>query len=121
MSDLASREIQPPRGPDAAALTPDQVQVLLNELGGNWEWVEGQRLEKEYKFPDFQTALDFSNRVTVGEFHAEVVLLNQVERADPVVGEADDRPKNHGAEHHAHDEPPAASSVQLRSVEAFPQ
>jgi 4a-hydroxytetrahydrobiopterin dehydratase len=78
MSDLASREIQPPRGPDAAALTADQVQELLNELGGGWEWVNSQRLEKEFRFPDFRTALEFSNQVgelaESADHHPEICL-----------------------------------------------
>ena len=78
MSDLASREIQPPHGPDAAALTTDQVQELLNKLGGGWKWVEEQRLEKEYQFPNFQTALDFTNQVgdmaERADHHPEICL-----------------------------------------------
>ena len=34
----------------------------FSELKG-WEVVEGHHLHKAYKFPDFQTALDFVNRI----------------------------------------------------------
>jgi 4a-hydroxytetrahydrobiopterin dehydratase len=33
------------------------------ELGGNWQVIEEQRLEKTYKFKDFKQALDFTVRV----------------------------------------------------------
>ena len=78
MSELATREIQPPRGPDAAALSTDQIEQLLKELGGGWQFVDDQRLEKEYPFPNFQSALDFTNQVgelaEAADHHPEICL-----------------------------------------------
>lgn len=41
----------------------DALKKLQDELGGGWRIAEEQRLEKEFKFPDFRKALDFTNRV----------------------------------------------------------
>ena len=40
------------------------------ELGGGWRVVDGHHLEKEYRFPDFRQALEFTNRI--GELAEEV-------------------------------------------------
>jgi len=32
-------------------------------LGGGWRVVDEQRLEKQFKFPDFRQALEFTNRI----------------------------------------------------------
>jgi 4a-hydroxytetrahydrobiopterin dehydratase len=37
--------------------------ALLEELGGDWRVVDGHHLEKEYSFPDFRMALEFTNKV----------------------------------------------------------
>jgi len=78
MSGLAAREIKPPRGADAQALQPAQVEELLQQLGGSWQVVEGQRLEKTFKFDDFHGALEFTNRVgemaDAADHHPEICL-----------------------------------------------
>ena len=62
MSDLAKKECIPCRG-GILPLKGRELTGLLEELGGGWR-VEGeQQLEKEYRFKDFRTALDFTNRV----------------------------------------------------------
>ena len=47
-----------------AALEGKAIQDLLAKLGPNgWRVVDEHHLEKEYKFPDFVSALAFVNRV----------------------------------------------------------
>lgn len=62
MSDLASKECIPCRG-DIPPLEGDELSELHETLGGDWQLVEGHHLEKTYSFPDFQQALDFTNRI----------------------------------------------------------
>ena len=51
------------------ALTEARGQVVSNlistykALGGGWQVVDGHHLQKVFPFPDFVTALDFTNRV----------------------------------------------------------
>jgi 4a-hydroxytetrahydrobiopterin dehydratase len=59
---LAQKECIPCRG-GVAALQGPGLEALLSELGGGWQVVDGQRLEKGFKFPDFRQALAFANKV----------------------------------------------------------
>jgi 4a-hydroxytetrahydrobiopterin dehydratase len=40
-----------------------ELSRLREELGSDWEVVRGHHLEKQYSFPDFRTALDFTVRL----------------------------------------------------------
>jgi len=60
MSELADRQCIPCRG-GVPPLEGEALQRLTGELAGGWQVVEGQRLEKEYRFPDFAQALEFTN------------------------------------------------------------
>jgi 4a-hydroxytetrahydrobiopterin dehydratase len=62
MSDLAEKECTPCKG-GVPPLGESEITDLLDRLGGGWRVVEGHHLEKEYRFRDFRTALDFTNRV----------------------------------------------------------
>jgi len=44
-------------------LKGEELRQLETQLGGGWSVVKDHHLEKEYLFPDFQTALDFTNKV----------------------------------------------------------
>jgi 4a-hydroxytetrahydrobiopterin dehydratase len=44
-------------------LKPEEVAPLMELLDGGWLLVDGDRLEKEYRFKNFRRALDFVNRV----------------------------------------------------------
>jgi 4a-hydroxytetrahydrobiopterin dehydratase len=62
---LANRECVPCRG-GVPPLGETQIQPLLEELnqaGGGWKVHAGHHLEKSYAFPDFVSALAFTNRV----------------------------------------------------------
>lgn len=63
MTELAAKHCVPCHG-GVPPLGPDERQSLLAELGPNgWQVVDGQRLEKDYEFPDFARALAFTDRV----------------------------------------------------------
>ncbi len=61
-SELATKQCVPCRG-GVPPLPATQVRALLERLGGGWRAVDDHHLEKEYRFPDFATALEFTNRV----------------------------------------------------------
>lgn len=58
---LADKSCVPCRG-GVAPLTAAQIRPLLAELSG-WSVESDHHLTKTYAFPDFQSALDFVNRV----------------------------------------------------------
>jgi 4a-hydroxytetrahydrobiopterin dehydratase len=60
--DLASMECVPCRG-GVPPLTHEEIEGYLRDLGSGWSVVEDHHLVKEYRFKDFQEALDFTNRV----------------------------------------------------------
>ena len=61
-SNLASKHCVPCRG-GVPPLQGDELRRFATELGSGWSVVEDHHLEKEYGFPDFRTALAFTNRV----------------------------------------------------------
>jgi 4a-hydroxytetrahydrobiopterin dehydratase len=63
MTNLAERELMPPKSKDTPPLTEAELQSLLGMLNNDWHVDEGHHLEKTYKFKDFQEALDFTNAV----------------------------------------------------------
>ena len=63
MNNLAQRELKPPRSKDAQPLQGDDLDQLYQELGVDWQLLDGHHLEKTYKFKDFMGALAFTNRV----------------------------------------------------------
>ncbi len=66
---LANRECIPCKG-GVPPLEGEALRRLTEDLGGGWEVVDGQRLEKTYKFKNFRQALDFT--VKVGELAENV-------------------------------------------------
>ena len=61
--ELSKRDLHPPRGGNVLPLVGTQLDSFLGLLGNDWQVLDEQRLEKDYKFSDFQGALDFTNRV----------------------------------------------------------
>ena len=74
----------------ATPLAPDEIGELSELLEGGWNVVDGHHLSRTYRFPAFQEALDFANRVgeiaeeeehhptiTVGWGMAEVVIFTR--------------------------------------------
>jgi 4a-hydroxytetrahydrobiopterin dehydratase len=44
-------------------LKGEALKQMQNRLGGGWQVLNEQKLEKQFKFPDFRKALEFVNRV----------------------------------------------------------
>lgn len=62
MTTLAERECVPCHG-GVPALGGAEIGRLMGELGNGWQVLKGHHLHKAYTFPDFLTALAFTNRV----------------------------------------------------------
>ena len=62
MSGLADKTCTPCRG-GVPPLAGEELERLVTELGGGWRVIDGHHLEKEYRFPDFVQALEFTNRI----------------------------------------------------------
>src|SRR3972149_12082492 len=78
MSDLAGGELKPPRGGGVAPLKGAELQVLHEMLGGDWQVIDERHLEKQFKFKNFQQALEFINRVgelaEAADHHPDICL-----------------------------------------------
>ena len=61
MSGLAEKTCVPCRG-GIPPLSAEEIRPLQAQVK-DWTVVHNHHLEREYKFPDFKTALDFTNKV----------------------------------------------------------
>ena len=61
MSRLFEKTCVPCRG-GVPPLTAQQIKPLADQVA-NWNVVNSHHIEKEFKFPDFKTALAFVNKV----------------------------------------------------------
>ena len=61
MPDLASRECVPCKG-GVPPLKAEPLRALQRELP-EWQVIDEHHLSRTFKFPDFRTALAFTNRV----------------------------------------------------------
>jgi 4a-hydroxytetrahydrobiopterin dehydratase len=66
---LADRECVPCSG-GVPPLEGDELDRLADQLGEGWEVVDGRKLAKRFKLPDFRSALALTNRI--GELAEEV-------------------------------------------------
>lgn len=62
MTDLAAKSCVPCRG-GVPPLAGDELTDLQAQLTGDWKVVEDHHLRREYQFPDFVSALSFTNQV----------------------------------------------------------
>ena len=62
MPALAEKDCMPCRG-GVPALKGQDLARLRGELNPNWQIREEHHLEREFKFKDFLTALNFTNQV----------------------------------------------------------
>ena len=61
MNDLTAKQCIPCRG-GVPPLAGAELAALTAQLGHDWK-VDGHHLEKAFTFPDFKSALAFTNRV----------------------------------------------------------
>ncbi|MFM1918918.1 MAG: hypothetical protein RLZZ303_552 [Candidatus Hydrogenedentota bacterium] len=59
---LAAKDCVPCRG-GVPPLKGEELTRLHEQLGNGWEVVDEHHLEKEFKFPDFKSALAYTNAV----------------------------------------------------------
>lgn len=62
MTDLAAKECVPCKG-GIDPLKGEPLLELHQLLGNDWQLVDDHHLDKTYRFADFATALEFTNRV----------------------------------------------------------
>jgi 4a-hydroxytetrahydrobiopterin dehydratase len=62
MSDLAQKQCVACKG-SVPPLAGDELARLARELDTAWQVVNAHHLEREFKFPNFRQALQFTNRV----------------------------------------------------------
>ena len=61
-SELAKKECKACDG-KTPPLKGNALKQMQSQLGDEWQVLNEQKLEREFKFPDFRTALDFVNEV----------------------------------------------------------
>ena len=59
MTDLADRELKPPKGKDTPPLTGTELGTFLERLNNDWQVIDGHHLEKTYKFKNFQEIIPY--------------------------------------------------------------
>ncbi len=62
MTDLAAKTCVPCRG-GVPPLAGDELARLLDLLDSDWRTADGHHLHREFQFPDFVSALAFTNQV----------------------------------------------------------
>ena len=62
MAGLAEKECVPCKG-DVPPLPEAEQQRLRADLDPDWRVIAGHHLEREFRFPNFRRALEFTNRV----------------------------------------------------------
>ncbi|MCG3112988.1 MAG: 4a-hydroxytetrahydrobiopterin dehydratase [Candidatus Manganitrophus sp. SB1] len=76
-SELAQKECIPCKG-GIPPLKGKELSNLLEKLGNGWKVIDEHHLEKEYTFPNFRQALDFTIRVgelAEAQFHHPDIYL----------------------------------------------
>lgn len=76
-SELAQKECIPCKG-GIPPLKGQALSNLLEKLGNGWKVIDEHHLEKEYTFPDFREALDFTIRageLAEATFHHPDIFL----------------------------------------------
>lgn len=76
-SELAQKECIPCKG-GIPPLKGKALSDLLEKLGNGWKVIDAHHLEKEYSFPNFRQALDFTLQVgelAEAQFHHPDIYL----------------------------------------------
>jgi 4a-hydroxytetrahydrobiopterin dehydratase len=61
MSDLSRKDCVPCKA-GTAPLSGEEIKPLMGRIAG-WEVVENHHLYRDFRFPDFRSALNFVNKV----------------------------------------------------------
>ena len=69
LNDLLKKEFKPAKSTDPA-LKGETLENYHKMLGNSWDVINEHHLEKKFEFKNFQTALDFINKV--GEYSESV-------------------------------------------------
>ena len=62
MNELANRVCVPCRG-GIPPLKGKELKTLQNQLGNGWNVINEHHLKKEWGFDDFESALNFTNKI----------------------------------------------------------
>ena len=62
MNELANRVCVPCKG-GIPPLKGKELKALQNQLGNGWNVVNEHHLKKKWKFDDFESALNFTNKI----------------------------------------------------------
>ncbi|MEK6926225.1 MAG: 4a-hydroxytetrahydrobiopterin dehydratase [Nanoarchaeota archaeon] len=76
--NLTSKKCVPCQG-GILPLKEGEIKLLLDKIGKDWKAIDGHHLEREFKFKDFNEALDFTNKVgkiAEGEGHHPDIYLS---------------------------------------------
>ena len=78
MTNLTNQKCEPCRV-GTPPLTRKEIEELLPQLSKEWKVVEDKQLERQFTFPNFKTALDFTVKVGAlaeAEGHHPDILLS---------------------------------------------
>ena len=62
MNELANRVCVPCKG-GIPPLKGKELKALQNQLGNGWNVINEHHLKKKWKFDDFESALNFTNKI----------------------------------------------------------
>ena len=62
MNELANRVCVPCKG-GLPPLKGKELKALQNQLGNGWDVINEHHLKKKWKFDDFESALNFTNKI----------------------------------------------------------
>ena len=62
MNELANRVCVPCKG-GIPPLKGKELKALQNQLGNGWDVINEHHLKKKWKFDDFESALNFTNKI----------------------------------------------------------
>ncbi len=62
MAGLEGRECVPCQG-GTPPLAEDQISNLLSKIDKGWSAIDNHHISREWEFPDFETALAFTNKL----------------------------------------------------------
>ena len=62
MNGLAAKECVPCKG-GVPPLQGEELKRVQEQLGNQWQVINGHHLEKEFRFKNFREALSFTNKV----------------------------------------------------------